>query len=382
MRVFISAGEPSGDLHGANLIRHLRERHPGIEVVGFGGDRMASAGCQLLYPLADLAVVGFGAALAQVPKFFRILDLARQSFRQQKPDALVLIDYPGFHWWLAGCARKHGIPVSYFVPPQIWGWATWRSRKMRRLTDQVLCCLPFEEPWLQQRGIAARYIGHPYFDELAHYRFDNAFLSQQRARPGAIIALLPGSRTSEVRQNLPSQLRAAEIIHQRRPDVRFLVACLKPQQADYVRQQLGERKLPLEIHHGKTPEIIQLAHSCLSVSGSVSLELLYRGKPTVILYCVTQFQMMLCRLLKQSKYITLVNLLADRLLYPEYVATYCLGETLAGHVLHWLQDRAAYEGLCGQLAALRQQVVWPGACGRAADAIADLALSREQKQAA
>lgn len=381
MRVFISAGEPSGDLHGANLTRFLREQHPGVEVVGFGGDRMAAAGCQVIYPMADLAVVGVGAVLRHIPKFFHILDLARQSFRQQKPDALVLIDYPGFHWWLAGCARKHGIPVTYFVPPQLWGWASWRVKKMRRLTDQVLCSLPFEETWFRDRGVHARYVGHPYFDELSHYRLDNAFLSKQRYRPGTIVAILPGSRGMELRQNLASQLRAAEIIHQRRPDVRFLVACLKPAHADFVRGHLNGRELPIEVHHGKTPEIIQLAHSCMSVSGSVSLELLYRGKPTVILYRVTRFQMLLSRLLRQAKYITLVNMLADRVLYPEYVATHCLGETLAGHVLHWLQDRPAYEELCGQLAALRDRVVWPGACARAATAISELAAA-EAKRAA
>ena len=129
MRLFISAGEPSGDLHGASLIRCLRERVGDLDVVGFGGDRMAEAGCRLVYPLCDLAVVGFMPVLASVPTFVRILDMARQSFRTEKPDALVMIDYPGFHWWLADCARKHGIPVSYFVPPQIWAWASWRARQ-------------------------------------------------------------------------------------------------------------------------------------------------------------------------------------------------------------------------------------------------------------
>src|ERR1700733_13606222 len=207
MRLFISAGEPSGDLHGASLIRCLRERVPDLDVVGFGGDRMAEAGCRLIYPLCDLAVVGFMPVLASVPTFAGILDRARQSFRAEKPDALVMIDYPGFHWWLAGCARKHGIPVSYFVPPQIWAWATWRARKMRRLCDQVLCSLSFEEPWFQQRGIPARYIGHPYFDELAQQQLDPAFLIGQRSLPGPIVAILPGSRGSELHYNLSSLVR-------------------------------------------------------------------------------------------------------------------------------------------------------------------------------
>src|SRR5262245_25042629 len=122
MRLFLSAGEPSGDLHGANLIRRLRERYPDVEVIGFGGDKMAAAGAKLIYPLWDFAVMGLGAAIMAVPKLKRILDLAKEVFAREKPDALVMIDYPGFHWWLARAARKQGMPVSYFVPPQIWAW--------------------------------------------------------------------------------------------------------------------------------------------------------------------------------------------------------------------------------------------------------------------
>jgi lipid-A-disaccharide synthase len=382
MRLFISAGEPSGDMHGASLIRCLRERAPDIEIVGFGGDRMAEAGCRLIYPLCDLAVMGVGPVIGSLPTFYRVLDLARQSFQAEKPDALVMIDYPGFHWWLAGCARKHGIPVSYFVPPQIWGWATWRAKKMRRLCDQVLCTLRFEEPWLQARGIPARYIGHPYFDELAKQRLDPTFLAAQKAFSNPIIALLPGSRAGEIRYNLPSLLRAADLIYTRRPDVRFLVACLKEKHADHVRGQIGGTHLPLSVHHGKTAEIIHLAHSCMAVSGSVSLELLFRGKPTTILYRQHWFLIFLCHLLKRSKYITLVNLLADRVLYPEYLGARCLAEELAGNVLGWLQDPAAHAKLCAELQALKETVAEPGACARAAAAILDLAHAKEMRRAA
>jgi lipid-A-disaccharide synthase len=382
MRLFLSAGEPSGDLHGASLIRSLRERAPDLDAVGFGGDRMAAAGCRLVYPLCDLAVVGIGPVLASLPTFRRVLDLARESFRAERPDAVVLIDYPGFHWWLAGCARKMGIPVSYFVPPQIWGWGTWRAGKMRRLCDQVLASLPFEEPWFRARGIPAEYIGHPYFDELSRQTLDAGFLAAQRSSPGPVVALLPGSRGSELRYNLPSLVRAAELVWTRRPDVRFLVSCLKETHADEVRRRIGPTHLPLSVHHGKTPEIIHLAHSCMAVSGSVSLEILFRGKPAAILYRHHWFMVALGRLLRRSKFITLVNLLADRTLYPEYVASRCLGEELAGNVLSWLQDPDAYAGLCAELRALKDQVAVPGACGRGGAAILQLARREDARRAA
>lgn len=375
MRLFVSAGEPSGDLHGANLIQALRQREPRLELHGFGGERMAAAGCQLAYPLCDMALVGLYRVLVNVPKFWRILGLADRLFQEQRPDALVLIDFPGFHWWLARRARAHGIPVVYFVPPQIWGWLTYRVHKMRRLIDRVLCTLPFEEEWYRQRNVAAEYIGHPYFDELREQRLDDAFLAAQRARPGAIVGLLPGSRNQELHYNLSSLLRSAALIHTCRPDVRFLVACFREHHRRQVEEHLSRLRLPIEAHVGRTPEIIQLAHSCLAVSGSVSLELLYRGKPSAILYRHNWTGIGLAHLLKRAPYITLVNLLADKELFPEYFGTGCPAEALSGHVLHWLNDRSAYESLCGELAALRERVAVPGACDRAAEAV--LAMVRQ-----
>jgi lipid-A-disaccharide synthase len=377
MRLFVSAGEPSGDLHGANLIHALRRREPNLEIHGFGGERMQAAGCRLLYPLCDLALVGLGPVLANVPNFIRILKLADHSFRQQRPDALVLIDYPAFHWWLARRARAHGIPVVYFVPPQVWGWATWRVHKLRRLTDCVLSTLPFEMEWLRRHQVAAEYIGHPYFDELREQRLDGNFVAEQRQRPGAIVAVLPGSRNQELYYNLASLLRACGLIHARRPDVRFLVACFRDQHRIQVEAQLHGLRLPIEVHAARTPEIIHLAHSCLSVSGSVSLELLYRGKPSTVQYRHHWTGVFVAHLLKSVKYITLVNLLADKELFPEFFGTDCPAETMARHVLNWLNDRTAYESLCGELTALRQRVAEPGACERAAEAVLALVRARQ-----
>jgi lipid-A-disaccharide synthase len=352
---------------------------PTLEVHGFGGERMTSAGCNLVYPLCDLATVGIFRVLAAVPRFYRVLSLADQHFRQQRPDALVLIDFPGFHWWLARCAHSHGIPVLYFVPPQLWAWASWRVRKMRRLVDHVLCTLPFEETWYRQHNVPAQYIGHPYFDELRQQRLEGGFVADQRRRPGTIVALLPGSRRSELTNNTPTLIRAAQRIHQRRPDVRFLTACLRPQHKQFFESQLAGLSVPIEVHAGRTPEIIHLAHSCIAVSGSVSLELLYRGKPSAVVYREHLSGILLARLLKRCRYISLVNLLADKLLFPEYLTHRCQGEALAEHILHWLNDRTAYELLRGDLSALREKVAKPGACERAADCVLQVLRENQAK---
>ncbi len=152
MRIFISAGEPSGDLHAANLIGSLRRQYPDARFEGFGGERMTAAGAHLLYPLANLAVMWFLQVFLNIVTFIRLVFMADRHFRDHKPDAVVLVDYPGLHWWIAARAKARGIPVFYFVPPQIWAWAGWRVKKVRRSIDLVLCSLPFEPPWYHARG--------------------------------------------------------------------------------------------------------------------------------------------------------------------------------------------------------------------------------------
>jgi lipid-A-disaccharide synthase len=368
---FLSAGEPSGDLHGANLLRALRQLHPNARFVGFGGEHMEAAGCRLLYPLTQLAVMWFLRVLLKAPLFLRLLGQAKRLFRTERPDAVVVIDYPGFNWNIARLAHEEGIPVFYFVAPQLWAWAGWRVKKMRRYVDHVLCALPFEEPWYQARGVNARYIGHPYFDELPAQRLDEPFVAEQQERRGTIIGLLPGSRDQEIERNLSTLIEAARRVAAVCPDVRFLIACLKPRQAERVAARLHDNGLPIEVCCGRTPEIIHLAHSCVAVSGSVGLELLYRGKPSVVLYRIGRIDLVVGNFFRTCPYISLVNLLAERELFPEYLTDRCEGEAIAGHLLRWLKDPAAYEAVCADLAMLRQRVATPGACARAAAAILD-----------
>ncbi len=371
MRLFLSAGEPSGDLHGGNLVRSLRRLCPDIQCTGLGGDRMIEAGCQLLYPLAQHPFIGTVEVLASVPFYFRLLHQIDYHLRTTRPDAVVLIDNPGFNWWVAGVARDRLIPVYYFVAPQIWGWAQWRVRKMRRLVDHVLCTLPFEEKWYQKHHVPVSYVGHPYFDELPAQRLDGTFLAGQRGRPGTIVGLLPGSRGQELELCVPSLLRTAEIIHQRRPHVRFLTACYKPAHEREIKAKVRGLGVPIEVHSGRTPEIIHLAHSCLAVSGSVGLELLYRQRPSVVMYRQTPFNLFLASFLKKSKYISLVNLLANRQLYPEFLSHDCQAVPMAEQIVSWLDHRSEYESLRGELKSLCDRVAIPGACERAAGFLLD-----------
>ncbi len=370
MKFFLSAGEPSGDLHGANLARALRAKNPTAELAGLGGPLMRAAGCEQLYPLADLAVMGLGGVLGKLPTFFRVADLAERHIRRTRPDAVVMIDYPGFHFALAKRLNAHGVPCYFFVPPQVWAWKRGRVRKMRKYFAGVLTALPFEDEWYRARHVRTHYVGHPYFDELARQQLDARFLAEQQAKPGARVALLPGSRNWEVDANGPMLLRAARRVWAARPDARFLVAAYNERHAAQLRARLPAG-VPIEVHTGRTPEVIELADCCAAVSGSVSLELLYRAKPTAIVYTINRFYKWIMPRVLKVPYITLVNLMAGEALFPEVVSCRDESERVAGHLLAWLNDGAARAALVAQLEALRARAAVPGACERAARFLVD-----------
>ncbi len=368
MRLFISAGEPSGDLHGSNFAKALRSAVPHAQIAGFGGPKLAAVGQEQLYPLADHAVMGLWRVIAALPQFYRFFQLAVKELDERRPDAVVLIDYPGFHWHLAKAAHQRKIPVFWFVPPQIWAWATHRVKRMRKWVDHVFCNLPFETQWYRSRGVNCSFIGHPYFDALAQQQLDESFITAERRKPGRIVALLPGSRTHEVHDNFPQMLRTAEIVHAAVPVTRFLIAGYKEKQAAWMRNYLQRHpKLPIEVHTGKTPEIIHLGEVCLAVSGSVSLELLHASLPTVTLYKIGPVLNQLVKLFKHAKHISLINLLAPQVLSPEFLTRKDESQNMAPILINWLQDEQARQKIVSGMSQVRNEVGQPGACGRAVE---------------
>ena len=382
MHLFISAGEPSGDLHGSNLIAALKRLEPTLQCSGFGGERMEAAGCQLLYPLTKLSVMWFLRALLNIFTFIRLLNRARHFFRQRKPDAVIVIDFPGFHWALAKRAHAEGIPVYYFVPPQLWAWAGWRVKKMKKWVDHVLAALPFENTWYGEHGMPSTYIGHPYFDELSRRSLDPSFVNEQRRDSRKIIAILPGSRTQEVKKNLPEMLEAAAIIHEAHPETRFMVASFNENQAEMARSLSGASKIPLQIHVGRTPEIIDLATTCISVSGSVSLELMYHLKPAVVVYRLGWLSLRVSRWFMRCKYITLVNLLADKQIFPEFLTDRNPSRGVAEQVLNWLENPEEAADVKRSLQEVRDGVARAGACDRAASFVVSQLKQRTIKRSA
>jgi lipid-A-disaccharide synthase len=352
---------------------------------------MAAAGCELLQDMTELAVMGLFPVLSKLPRFFALRDRAVAYFRDERPDAVVLIDYPGFNWHIARAAKEAGIPVFYYGLPQLWAWAEWRVRKVRDYVDHALVKLPFEEQWFRDRGCNATYVGHPYFDELRSQRLDHPFLDRLAMQRGRLVTILPGSRTQEVQNNLPQLLRAAARVRREVAGVRLAVASYSERQAALAKRIVEQSGAAVEVHVGHTPELILSAEACLACSGSVSLELLYHAKPSVILYRVPWWTYLVVRRLVKVRYMTLVNLLAtdqiyadtkhpdlydrhqpgcDDALLPEYPTWRDRSADIASHVIEWLTNEPARQRAIARLTELRDRIGKGGASAIAAEYIA------------
>ncbi|TWU37363.1 lipid-A-disaccharide synthase [Novipirellula artificiosorum] len=374
-RIFLSVGEPSGDQHAARLIRHLRQSYPRIETCGFGGPAMQSAGCSLQRNLTEHAVVGLLEVLPKLRDFFRFADEAEKVFQTGHIDAVVLVDFPGFNWHIAKRAKRYGIPVYYYCPPQLWAWGGWRIRKMRRWVDHVLAVLPVEEEFFSKRGVASTYVGHPFFDAVAETRLDDALmarLSRQTESGRKLVAVLPGSRTHEVQRTWPLMLSSIRQIAKTNRDAKFLVAAYRDRHCIWCQQQLTEsdKQLPIEFYVDRTSEIIEAARCAMMVSGSVSLELLARRTPAAVAYRVGRLLYAFARLVVRLDSITLPNLMGARKVFPEMVS---VGDPqpaidfLTESVTAMLDDEFYYQQTIRQLEALCGEFAGGGATAKAAN---------------
>jgi lipid-A-disaccharide synthase len=374
MHIFFSVGEPSGDQHAAHLIQALRRRRPDLVLSGYGGPHMREAGCRLDCELTNLAVMGVFAVIPLLWTFFKLVRDAGRLFRENRPDAVVLVDFPGFNWWIARKAKAAGIPVFYYLPPQLWAWASWRVRRMRKFVDHILCGLPFEPEWYAERGLTAEYVGHPFFDEAAEYKLDQAFCRPWFDCEQPIVGILPGSRNHEVEVNFPLQIRIMERVAAKYPHVQFLVACYKDRHLQRCREMLDARggSLPVELCLGRTPEIVEVSSCCVMVSGSVSLEMLVRAKPAIVVYRVGPFTYGIFRTVVRVKSMTLPNLIARQRLLPEWCVVFRPERdvrAMSAVIEEWIGNPLKLAQATRDLRQLRDEIVKVGATARTADCI-------------
>jgi lipid-A-disaccharide synthase len=356
--IFITAAEASGDRHAAELIRALRVRLPEARFVGAAGPEMARAGCQVVVDLTQRASMLLGP-LASLGYYRRAIKKLRNAMAEIQPDIHVPVDSPALNWHLAKAAKQLGVPVMYYIAPQVWAWAPWRIKKVRRLTDHLACLLPFEEDFFNRRGVAATYVGHPLFDRLGPQRKEENCPDLLQAWLDGTwkVALLPGSRPGEIRKHTGPLLRLAGAITRRWPDAKCTITAANQDAEQNILAAISEanngqhQARPCDIVVGDTAAVLAKSHFAVAVSGTVTLEVAHFGVPMVVVFRVSRLAYnLLGRWLLRIKHFSLVNILAGRAIAVELIPWFGNEKKLLATVVEVMED-------IGGLVATRQKLL-------------------------
>jgi len=374
-QIMIVAGEASGDMHGARLVKAMRELQPDLAFSGIGGKELTAAGVHMLYDASKLAVVGLTEVISHLGDILAARKALIEQMRTIKPALLILIDYPDFNLLLASKAKKLDIPVFYYISPQVWAWRSGRVKKIGRLTKRVGVILPFEKEFYASRGVEVDFVGHPLVDTVKTSLSREEFLSLHNIelKPDTrIIGILPGSRSKEIRNLLPDFLGAAHLLAGEKPDNYIF---LLPRALTVSRQLLAENGLAdyqdkLKIHttSDNRYDLMAACDAVVAASGTVTLELAILGIPAVTTYRVSPRTYRLGKLLvRHIQYFSLVNLIADREIIPELLQDEVTPENIAGHLQAMLNDSAYRKNVQQGLAEVTEKLGAPGCSKRAAE---------------
>jgi lipid-A-disaccharide synthase len=369
MRIMISCGEASGDLYAGALAAALRARAPSAEIVGFGGRRLEAAGASLLGDFTGLTVTGLTEALRVLPRSYAMYRRLVAEARVRRPDVFVPIDFPDFNFRVMAALRRLGIPVVYYVSPQLWAWRPGRLKTMKRDVDRVLVIFPFEAPMYERAGIPVEFVGHPLVDLARASRSRAAFLRDHGLQPEApTVALLPGSRPNELREIAPVVAAALPRIRAAVPRVQFVVA-RAPHLSDELFLPLADS---LAVPNA-TDDVLAASDVVITASGTATVQTVLHERPMVVVYRVSPMSYRLGKpFLKVDTY-AMPNLVAGRRIVPELIQADCTPDRIASEAVALLTDAERHARMREALAELRARLGSPGASGRAADAILDVA---------
>ena len=363
----IVAGEASGDLHGAHLVREMKAADPLLAFCGVGGQNLEAEGVRLIARSSEMAVVGLTEVFSKIRFIAGVFFRLRGMLRTEKPDLLVLIDYPDFNLRLAAAAKKAGVPVFYYISPQVWAWRKNRIHRIRQVVDRMAVILPFEKDVYAQMGVDVDFVGHPLLDAVTRTRSREEALAAfglRDARP--IVAILPGSREKEVTTLLPEMAGAAAILARDFEGAQFVLPLADTVDPALVDGILRGRPVPVTVLPGQMYDAVGLADAAMVASGTATLETALLGTPMVIAYRISPLTAAVGRRVIRVKHIGLVNLIAGRTLAPELIQDDATAARLAAEVKAILADRRRSDAMRRELAGIRQKLGEPGAARRAA----------------
>jgi len=369
-KLLIVAGEASGDLHGSNLIISILRIDPSVKTYGIGGIRMTSLGFQSVFDAANLAVVGLTEVISKFPVIKSAFDKLKDTIDKDRPDLVVLIDYPDFNLRFAKKVKKRGIPVIYYISPQVWAWRKGRVKKIAKLVDKMLVIFQFEEKIYKDAGVDVEYVGHPLVDEV------KCGLSRIEARQvlgidkdNVVVAIAPGSRTSEISRLMPVILDAAVIIKREIPSAMFILPLAGTLERRSVERFFNNKEIPVKIFEKRMYEVIAASDAAIVASGTATLETALLKTPMVVVYKVSPVTYWIGKALVNVDNISLVNIIAGRKVVPELIQGDANQERIAGEVLNILKNAHISNRMTEDLKMVREKLGKGGASKKSAEII-------------
>jgi lipid-A-disaccharide synthase len=362
-RVMIIAGEASGDMHGAHLVKAMLDVRPNLDFFGIGGHRLKEVGVEILVDNARLAVVGVSEALAKLKVLFHALRRAKEELRRRRPDLLIVIDFPDFNLHVAATAKKMGIPVLYYISPQIWAWRTGRIKKIKKVVDHMVVIFPFELDFYGKWNVPVTFVGHPLLDGgTAIKPADSKIVPPERV----VVGLLPGSRNEEVARLLPTMVDAAEIVAREFPGALFPIPVASSVDRGLVESVVKKGRAEFVIVTDGPQDVFEQATLLITASGTVTLEAALAGTPMIVVYKVSAMSYWLGKRLIRVKHIGLANLVAGKEIVPELIQDEASAERIALRASSLLKDGYALSEMRRELAGVARRLGKPGASRRAA----------------
>jgi lipid-A-disaccharide synthase len=369
--ILIVAGEASADLHAARALKELQRLRPGVKAFGVGGPALREAGLDALYPAEEICVMGLGEVLPRIPRILAILSGLARSAAERRPRVALLVDLPDFNLRLAAKLKKQGVKVVYYVSPTIWAWRRGRARKIARVVDRMLCILPFEPKAYEGTGVAARFVGHPFAERPAP-SLPEVYRAELGLPAGrTTIALVPGSRPSEISRIFPHMLGAAERLLANHPDALFVVPVAPTLSRAQLEPHLAAHaSLDVRLVDGRTADVIGASDAAIVKSGTSTLEAALMLRPMIVVYRVSWLTYVVGRMLVKIAWFSLVNLLAGRQVVPELLQQEASAERMAAEIEALLADASVRDLQLAGLREVRGLLGEPGAPLRVAEEVA------------
>jgi lipid-A-disaccharide synthase len=381
-KVLLVTGEASGDLHGSHLVKHLKRRDPSLRIYGIGGEELRKAGMEILFHAQELSVVGIVEVCARLPQIVKAFQTLKREIVSAPPDLLILIDYPDFNMRIAAVARKHGVPVLYYISPQIWAWRQNRVKKIARLVDQMAVVFPFEAPFYEQHGVPVQFVGHPLMDREVPF-MDTLELLQRFAMKSQwpIVGMLPGSRKSEIDRLLPVMLGAAVLIQKEFPEAQFIIPVAPGIREEDIKERVMRHGLAVTLVKEQLHQALHICHLVLVASGTATLETALMKKPMIIMYRIALLTYLVGRLMIRLPTIGLANIVAGRKIVPELIQEDASPQKIFQEVVLLLKDPQRMTAMEQELARVGELLGSAGASERVAAMAYDMINKKAEARA-